>query len=267
MRYDTLLYEKHDRSAVLTLNRPERHNAFNLRMIEELADAWRSIKSDSAVVSVVVTGAGEKAFCTGMDLHEVAAGDSDAKARLRREQSPFFQLTALQHRCWKPVITALNGMVVGGGLHFVIDSELVICAEHATIRDTHVRAGLVAGIEPVTLARRIPLEQVFRLALLGGDEVMSAQQALQYGLVGEVLPAEQLMPRALQLAHRIGRHSPTALARTKKAIWNSLDQGLDAALTSTWNDILEHNDHPDIKEGARAFVEKREPRWQPLGDL
>jgi E-phenylitaconyl-CoA hydratase len=267
MNYDTLRYEKHGRVAVLTLNRPERHNAFNMTMIAELADAWRAIKSDAGVVSVVVTGAGEKSFCAGMDLSEVAAGDSDAAARLRREDSPFFRLTALHHRCWKPVITAVNGTVVGGGLHFIIDSDLVIAADNATIRDTHVRAGLIAGIEPVTLARRIPLEQVFRLALMGGAEPMSAQQALHYGLVGEVLPQAQLLPRALQLAEIISRFSPAALARTKQVIWESLDRGLDSALTHTWNTILDYNGHPDIREGAQAFMEKREPRWQPLEEV
>ena len=106
------------------------------------------------------------------------------------------------------MITAVNGMVVGGGLHFVADSDLVLAAEHVTFLDTHVKVGLVAGLEPVGLARRIPLEAVMRLALLGGSERMSAQEALRLGLVGEVLPAAQLLPRARELAAKIAQHSP-----------------------------------------------------------
>jgi len=157
-------------------------------------------------------------------------------------------------------------MVVGGGLHFIADSDLVVAAEHATFLDTHVKVGLVAGLEPVGLARRLPLEQVLRMALLGGAERMSAQQALALGLVGDVVPADQLMARARELATKIAQHSPAALARTKQAIWESLDRGLDEAIGHTWDLIQQHNDHPDSREGATAFVEKRKPRWAPLSE-
>jgi enoyl-CoA hydratase/carnithine racemase len=182
----------------------------------------------------------------------------------REEGKPFYAfLTALQNRCWKPVITAVNGMVVGGGLHFIADSDLILAAEHATFFDTHVKVGLVAGLEPVGLARRIPLEAVLRMALLGGSERMSAQQALALGLVGEVLPKEQLLPRARELAAKIAEHSPAALARSKRAIWESLDGGLHDGLAHAWRIIHAHDAHPDLAEGTQAFVEKRKPRWTP----
>ncbi len=129
--------------------------------------------------------------------------------------------------------------------------------------DTHVKIGLIAGMEPVGLTRRIPLEAVLRMALLGGSERMSAEQALQCGLVGEVVPAERLMERARELAGKISQHSPTALARTKQCIWEGLDTGLDQALANTWTAINEHTGHPDLDEGSAAFVEKRKPRWAP----
>ncbi|MCG8592272.1 MAG: enoyl-CoA hydratase-related protein [Proteobacteria bacterium] len=263
MTFETLRLEVADRVATLTLNRPERHNAFNLTMAEELHRAWNTLHGDPDVVSIVLTGAGEKAFCTGMDLADVAAGETTESGKQSREEAPWFKLTALHNRCWKPVVTAVNGMVVGGGFHFIADSDLIVCAEHATFFDTHVKAGLIAGLEPVGLARRIPFEAVMRLALLGGSERMSAEEALSLGLVGEVVPAERLLPRALELAHKIAEHSPTALARTKQCLWESLDVGLDEALGRTWEAINEHVDHPDLAEGARAFVEKRKPRWKP----
>ncbi len=266
MEFETLQCEKRDGVATLTLDRPDRHNAFNLTMTAELARVWQEVKSDPQVVCAIVTGAGDKAFCTGMDVAAVADGSARETVDDDRDTAPWFHLTAIQNRCWKPVITAINGMVCGGGLHFVADSDLILCAEHATFFDTHVKVGLIAGLEPVGLARRIPLEAVLRMALLGGSERMDAQSALRLGLVGEVLPADQLLPRARELAAKIGEHSPTALALSKRAIWESLDLGLHEALGRSWEMIQEHGRHPDLEEGAVAFVEKRKPRWAPFTD-
>jgi len=269
MGFEAILYEKQDGVATLTLNRPERHNAFNVAMAFELRDAWADVMRDPAVVCAIVTGAGQRAFCTGMDVADVASGSAPEELqRTEREgEKPFYRyLTAIQNRCWKPVITAVNGMVVGGGFHFIADSDLIVCSETATFFDTHVKVGLVAGFEPVGLARRIPLEAVLRLALLGGSERMDARTALSLGLVGEVLPPDRVLPRARELAGMIAQHSPAALARTKRAIWESLDRGLEEALDHTWKIIEDHNGHPDVAEGTRAFVEKRRPRWAPYGE-
>ena len=266
MELETLLYDIGDGIATITLNRPERHNSFNTAMALELRRVWEDVKANPDVVCAIVTGAGEKALCTGMDVTEMASGDTEGRADESYEASPFLHMTAIHNRCWKPVITAVNGMAVGGGLHFVADSDLVIAAEHATFFDTHVKVGLVAGLEPVGLARRIPLEAALRMALLGGSERLSAQAAREIGLVGEVLPADQLLPRALELAAKIAEHSPAALARSKRAVWESLDSGLHAGLQRAWEIIGEHGDHPDMLEGATAFIEKRKPRWADLGD-
>src|SRR5262245_29679946 len=265
MAFETILYDVSEGVATITLNRPERHNAFNVAMAWELRDAWARIKADPAVVCAIVTGAGSRAFCTGMDLGDVRGGGKPAASAPTDEGGkPFHRfLTAIQNRCWKPVITALNGMVVGGGLHFVADSDLVLAAEHATFLDTHVKVGLVAAFEPVGLARRIPLEAVLRMALLGGSERMDAATALRVGLVGEVLPAERLLPRARELAGHIAQHSPAALAATKRAIWEGLDVGLEEAIEHAGKILDAHNDHPDLAEGPRAFLEKRRPRWAP----
>lgn len=266
MDFDSIRYEIADKIATITLHRPERHNAFTVAMAGELRRAWADVKSNPDVVVAIVTGAGEKAFCTGMDVADVADGSArdEAERMERAEGKPFYAfLTAIQNRCWKPVITAVNGMVVGGGLHFIADSDLVLAADHASFFDTHVKVGLVAGLEPVGLARRIPLEAVLRMALLGGSERMTAQQAQELGLVGEVLPIARLLPRARELAAKIAQHSPAALMRSKRAIWESLDAGLHGGLERAWEIIHAHDAHPDLAEGTRAFVEKRAPRWAP----
>jgi enoyl-CoA hydratase/carnithine racemase len=266
MGFTTLGYEKADGVATITLNRPERHNAFNMAMARELHQAWTQVKRDPEVVCAIVTGAGEKAFCTGFDVTEVASGDAAGIEDDAYQDSPLLKLTAIHNRCWKPVITAVNGMVNGGGLHFIADSDLVLAAEHATFFDTHVKVGLLSALEPVGLARRIPLEAVLRMSLLGGAERMSAAEAKQIGLVGEVVPLADLLPRARDLAAKIAQHSPAALARTKRAIWESLDRGLQDGLHHAWALIGEHNKGSDPREGALAFVEKRKPRWAPYND-
>ena len=263
---DKVRYEKTDGVATITLDNPSARNAFDEEMAMELKRLWAEIKADPEVVCVILTGAGEKAFCTGWDISSTAAGESQKFAKLARLDAPYSQITALQNRCWKPVITAVNGMCVGGGFHFVADSDLVICSEGATFFDTHVKVGTVAGLEPVGLARRIPLETVLRLALLGGSERMSAEEALRVGLVGEVVPQADLMPRARDLAAKIAAHSPTALARTKRAIWESLDHGLEAGLDAAYAHIDAHADHPDQVEGPTSFFEKRAPKWAPYSD-
>ncbi len=262
MTFETLLYDVEDRVATITLNRPEHRNAFNTTMAEELGRAWEKVKRDPEITCVILTGAGDPALCTGVDVTSIVeSGGFDRRDVVPQEEPPFLKMTAVQNQCWKPVITAVNGMVCGGGLHFIADSDIIVCAEHATFFDTHVRLGVISGFEPVGLARRIPLEAVMRLALLGGSERMTAQQALNLGLVGEVVPQQDLMPRARELARKIAAHSPTALARSKQAIWQSLDMGLDDALKNAWELIRTHTQHPDHSEGPRAMVEKREPKW------
>ena len=157
-------------------------------------------------------------------------------------------------------------MVVGGGLHFVADADLVLAAEHVTFLDTHVKVGLVAGLEPVALARKMPLEAVLRMTLVGGNERLGATRARDLGLVGEVVPGERLLARAFELAAMIKGHSPAALARSKRAIWEGAERGLAAALENAWGLIMAHNGHPDVEEGARAFLEKRPPRWRPYSE-
>jgi len=264
VEFETLLYEKQDHVVTITLNRPERLNAVNGAMSRELPRAWAAVTNDPDVRVVVVTAAGEKSFCTGFDMME-AASDSGAELGEGEQRGTLagIRLTAIQNGCWKPVITAVNGMVTGGGLHFVAESDLVVAAEHATFFDNHVRVGLVSGLEPVVLARRLGMEAVLRLSFLGGSERMSAERACQLGLVGDVVPTAQLRPRALELAHRIAEHSPAALAASKRAVWESLDRGLGDALVHAWEIITEHAGHPDSREGPKAFAERREPRWKP----
>jgi enoyl-CoA hydratase/carnithine racemase len=256
-------YETAERIATITLDNPTALNAFDNVMCQELRRIWADVEANPEVACAILTGAGEKAFCTGWDVTSLATGESQKLVPGDRWSAPYGHITALQNRCWKPVIAAVNGVCNAGGLHFITDTELVIASENATFLDTHVAVGLPSALEPAGLARRIPLERVFRLALLGKHGRITAREAHEIGLVGEVVPAPQLMAKARETAAVIAQYSPTALARTKRAIWESLDHGLNDGLDAAHVQVERHLGHPDPVEGSKAFLEKRPPRWEP----
>src|SRR5262249_6669336 len=162
----------------------------------------------------------------------------------------------------KPVIAAVNGVCAGGGLCFVADSDIVLCSENAYFTDGRTSAGQVSIHGTLRLARKIPIEMVFRMVMLGKSEKVSAARALEIGMCSEVVPGDMLMSRARALAEVIVENSPNACALTKTTIWNSLDKGLDRALDDGWNTVTTFaRDYTDAQEGARAFVEKRRPNW------
>lgn len=258
-QFETLDYAVSDGVALIKLNRPSRHNAINSKMSLELPLAWQCFEQDQQAVVAIVTGAGEKAFCTGADLSDLP----DVEMSSPEAATASMGWTSLQNKVWKPVICAVNGMVIGGGLHFLADSDIVLAADTATFSDTHVTVGLVSGLESVGLARRMPMEAVLRMALVGGKEKMKADRALQCGLVGEIVPRASLLDRAYEVASLIAANSPSAMARTKKAIWAAKQHSLDEALLGAWQQIIEHNSTADFKEGGLAFLQKRAPRWQP----
>jgi (E)-benzylidenesuccinyl-CoA hydratase len=226
MKLETLLYEKRGNVAILTLNRPERLNAIDAVAAGELPRVWSDVISDDAIRAVVVAAAGDRAFCTGFDVGDMAERKVAADAPGPLEELRF---TAIQNHCYKPVVTAVGGMVCGGGLHFVADTDLLICSEDATFFDTHVNVGAVAGLEFIGLARRIRLGSVLRMALVGRAERIDARRAYGLGLVGEVVPKDRLHARALELATQIAQAPADAVMRTKRLLWESLDVGLAEA--------------------------------------
>jgi enoyl-CoA hydratase/carnithine racemase len=258
--YKTLCYEQSDGIVEIKLNRPERHNAINAQMSDELAAAWQRFKHAPDAIVAIITAAGERSFCSGADIADLPQLDlSNADAALEA-----MRWTSAQNGIWKPVICAVDGAVMGGGLHFVADSDIVLASDRATFSDSHVNVGLVSGLESVALARRLPLQAVLRMALVGGKETLNATQAQQLGLVGELLAPAQLIDRAYVLATLMCENSPSAMAATKKAIWAAKEMGLSAANRYAWELIIAHNKSPDFTEGGRAFLEKRRPNWQPL---
>jgi len=252
MDFETILFDVDGHVATITLNRPERLNATNDTSRTELGQAWGIVRDDPQIRVAIITGAGDRAFSAGQDVR--ATSESGIRNKVPGSR--------LHHDVWKPVICAINGMVVGGGLHQVADADLIIAAEHAELLDTHCMVGNVFAMEPVALLRRMPLSMVMQLGLLTKNGRISAQRAYEIGLVNEVVPKEQLMPRAREWAQHIATLSPATVQASIKAMWRSLDVGLTSGFEVAYRYVLQHQlTHPDYHEGMRAFAEKRDPVW------
>jgi enoyl-CoA hydratase/carnithine racemase len=249
-----LRVEKNGYLAIVTLDDPPSLNALSTEMMRGFEKLWPELDSDPGCRVVVLTGAGERAFCSGLKAQNI-----DVDPGNRPSAFPRFEPHAAGLR--KPLVVAVNGVCASGGMMFLTHATIILASERASFIDTHVSVGQVSGIEATCLARRIPLEAVLRMVTLGRAERIGAQRARELGLVSEVVAPEKLLPRALELASQIARGSPAAIRHSLQALWEGLDLGLEAAQHNAWRHVVEHRSHPDSREGGRAFLEKREPRW------
>lgn len=263
--YQRLVVEVCDGIGWLILNRPDAGNAFDSLMLDELESAWAALDGDPDV-RVIVNTANGKAFCTGMDVVQVARDKEAMRRHSRRTRDAELKISSWHCGVWKPVIAAVNGICAGGGLHLVADADIVIAADGASFVDPHVSVGQAVAYEAITLLRKSPMEAITRMALSGNGERISARRAYELGIVSDVTPADQLRPAAARLAAAIATNAPTALRATKKALWHSLEVGLTQARNDAAEEIWRLRNHPDHGEGVRAWREKRTPQWQPLSD-
>jgi enoyl-CoA hydratase/carnithine racemase len=226
--FETILVDVDEAThvATITLNRPERLNAFNRTMCEEMARVWRAVKLDDRVNAVVLRANGDRAFSAGLDVTAPYGQPSS----VWNHEDPGELLSPKWQKMWKPVVCAVQGMCTAGALYFVNESDVVICSTDATFFDSHVSAGMVSALEPVGLMRRIGLGETLRMALTGNDERVKAETALRIGLVSEVVTRDELWTRAAEIATMIAAHPTSATQGTVKAIWESLDKPYRAAL-------------------------------------
>jgi len=262
-----LRYEKRDGVARITLDRPERGNALTPAMQPIIRAIWSDVRDAPAIRAAVVTAAGEKHFCTGFDVGSDEGEGGDETVFADRPLADAVHWSPYQNRVWKPVLCAVNGLCVGGGLHFVVDADIVLASENAAFMDTHVNIGMVGALENVGLAKRLPLGAALRMTLLGRHYRMPARRAYELGLVDELVATPADLPAAVDaMLQAILRNSPQAMLRSKQAVWGSLERGYTDALEHGWSLLRGHWKHPDFAEGSRAFAEKREPRWNPDPD-
>ena len=269
--FETLLYEERDGVAWVTLNRPDRMNAFNSLMQRELHDLWRGLRRHDDVRCVVLTGAGDKAFCTGIDRMEQMGGDADATTDpevVGSGSTPFMfndpgdNIGPKSCDLWKPVIAAVNGIACGGAFYMLGEVEFIVAADHATFFDPHVTYGMTAAFEPMHMAGVMPFGEIMRLSLLGNYERLSAQRAYEVGLVSEVVPKHQLHDAVAWAANAIASQPPLAIQGTVRAIWAARELGQRQALRLGYSYVAMGTDEDSIAEGQKLFESGKRIDWK-----
>jgi enoyl-CoA hydratase/carnithine racemase len=265
--YQFIRYEVDGRVAVITIDRPAVLNAIHPPASEELRDAWRRVRDDDEVWVAILTGAGDRAFCAGMDLKWAAAHADERRRGTTPDLSVHFGgLVDAPSRfnLWKPVIAAVNGVAAGGGWEMALACDIIVAAETARFACPEVRRGLIAGAGGVhRLPRMLPRKVAMGLLLTG--RFITAQEAYRLGLVNEVVPAGQALAAARRWAAEILEASPLAVQATKQAALLGLDRPLDEAIDERqYPAVRRLRASEDPIEGPLAFAEKRQPRWTPL---
>lgn len=259
MGYSNILYEKKDGVAKVTLNRPDAMNSVDKDTHLELQDALTDIEKDKAVRVVILTGSG-RAFCTGADLKYAMT--------LTESQEKVYEFLGLWRKTGdmiaglsKPVIAAVNGLALAGGLELVLACDIVYAAETARLGDQHASYGLIpGGGGSQRLPRAIAKNKAMELLLTG--DWMSAQESKDYGLVNYVVAPDKLEEAAMEMAKKLAVRSPLASKGIKMLVNKGLDMDLPTALKLEADTVAPHFNSPDMQEGLAAFAEKRPPAFK-----
>jgi enoyl-CoA hydratase/carnithine racemase len=258
MAYQHVIYEKKDRVAYVTIDRPHVMNALHRDAHLELIEVFDDFRDDDETWVAILTGAGDRAFCAGNDLKATAARNATGG-----EHDPAIRFGGITHSfaCPKPIIAAVNGVAVGGGFEIALACDLIVAADHARFGLPEARVGMFAGSGGVhRLVRQVPLKQAMALLLTG--RLVPADEALRLGLVNEVVPAADVMATAERWAQEILECSPTSIRLTKEAVDRGLPLGLEDAIGQDQEERIPRLiASEDFVEGPQAFAEKRPPRW------
>lgn len=258
MDFESLIYQRQGSRAVLTLNRPDRRNALSPGLIEDLIAALDLARDDVEVRVVVLTGAGERAFCAGGDLAGgmMAAGVVPA----HHGRARFGDLLRRLRDLGKPVIARVQGDALGGGFGLMLACDLVVLSERARVGTPEIRLGLFPYVIMATIFRNVGRKAGMELVLTG--DKISASRALELGLVNQVVPADELDSATDALCSRVERHSPAILKLGRQAFYRMADMNYDDALEYLNTMLTINTLADDAAEGVSAFLGKREPDWK-----
>jgi enoyl-CoA hydratase len=256
--FQNIRFEKKDKIAYVTIDRPKVLNALNMATMEELRAAFHQIKQDRDLRVVILTGAGEKAFVTGADINELARHNPvEAKEYTHKGQS----VLNLIENCGKPVLCCINGFALGGGCEIAMACTMRLAAENARLGQPEVKLGIMAGYGGTQRLPRLVGRGLAMQMLLTADMITS-QEAHRIGLVNEVVPADRLMARAEELAQKIIANAPLAVQYTMEAVNRGADMPLAEALYLEATLFGMCCATEDKKEGTTAFLEKRAANFQ-----
>ena len=257
---------------IVTLSRPEVYNALHIDAHFELNKVFDDFAADPEQWVAVVTGAGDKAFCSGIDRVETMADYGKPQASKQKTvgsgSTPFMfddpgaNIGPKTNDLWKPVIAAVNGIACGGAFYMLGEVEFIIAAETATFFDPHVTYGMTASFEPMHMLQKMPFHEIMRLSLLGNYERLSAKRAHEVGLVSEVVPADKLREAAEWAAKIIASQPPLAIQGTVRAIWAAQDLPRTQALSMAYAFVGLGTNKESIQEGQKAFASKDRPKWR-----
>ncbi len=253
----SILYDKRDKVAYITINRPEVMNSLNIETMYELGRIWEEFRDDDQLWVAIVTGAGDTAFCAGADLRELIPEITSGRLKI----SPTMPAFLKNFPIYKPIISAINGFCLAGGTELIQGTDIRIAAEHATFGLAEPRWGLFpAAGSTVRLPRQIPYCRAMEILLVG--DPISAQEALQIGLINRVVAREELMTTAERIAARICRNGPLAVRSIKESALRCYEIPIEYANVLESGYAREIFSTDDAKEGPIAFLEKRKPVFQ-----
>lgn len=247
-------YKREERIATITINRPETMNAMSVGAWQELNKALEEFRDDSEAWVAIITGAGEKAFCSGADIKEMVPFMKEVT------HTPWLgpPLNVRDLEIWKPIIAAINGLALGGGLEIVLACDIRIASENARLGLPEVRWSLIPGWGGTQrLPRMVPWCRAAEIILMG--RAVDAQEAYRLGLINKVVPQKDLMPTARQWAQEICQLGPLAVRAAKEAMIRGTSTPLEEGLRLELDLLREIFETGDYQEGVRAFIEKRKP--------
>jgi enoyl-CoA hydratase len=256
--YEVVKYEVADGVATVTLNNPEKRNMLSAQMLTELVDAMKRARDDEQARAVVLTGAGDKAFCAGADLGGFAA-DLPLVAK-HFASDLFLEFFRLMPRLGKPSLCAANGHVLAGGMGLALSCDLLIAKEGATFGTPEINVGAFPYMIMAIIYRNVPRKKVNEMMLLG--ERLSAEQAVEYGLANKVVPADGFDAAVADWAGKLASKSPVLMRLGHDAMYRQQDMAVDDALDYLRSQLSLTFSTEDILEGVTAFFEKRDPEWK-----